>query len=81
MLVSIIIIYNCIPSLAFFIFSPFMLAKGRGIAIPTDLESQVATMFNKAAMLSRQTTKWLQAAKQPKVERSSSQVINSYIHI
>jgi len=52
----------------------FFLAKGRGIAIPTDLESQVASMFNKAAMLSRQTNKWLQAAKQPKIERSQSQV-------
>jgi hypothetical protein len=31
-------------------------------------------MFNKAAMLSRQTSKWLQAAKQPKIERSQSQV-------
>lgn len=52
-----------------------ILAKGRGIAIPTDLESQVASMFNKAAMLSRQTSKWLQAAKQPKIERTQSQVI------
>lgn len=32
-------------------------------------------MFNKAAMLSRQTSKWLQAAKQPKIERTQSQVI------
>ncbi|XP_046746795.1 inositol 1,4,5-trisphosphate receptor isoform X1 [Diprion similis] len=48
-------------------------AKGRGIAIPTDLEGQVASIFNKAAMLSRQTSKWLQAAKQPKIERSQSQ--------
>lgn len=55
--------------------SLLILAKGRGIAIPTDLESQVAAMFNKAAMLSRQTNKWLQAAKQPKIERSQSQVI------
>ncbi|CAL7936479.1 unnamed protein product [Xylocopa violacea] len=50
-------------------------AKGRGIAIPTDLESQVASMFNKAAMLSRQTSKWLQAAKQPKIERTQSQLM------
>ncbi|XP_026824993.1 inositol 1,4,5-trisphosphate receptor isoform X3 [Ooceraea biroi] len=57
---------NCIRTLS-------DVAKGRGIAIPTDLESQVASMFNKAAMLSRQTNKWLQAAKQPKVERSQSQ--------
>ncbi|XP_043281017.1 inositol 1,4,5-trisphosphate receptor isoform X5 [Venturia canescens] len=59
---------NCIRTLS-------DVAKGRGIAIPTDLESQVATMFNKAAMLSRQTSKWLQAAKQPKVERSQSQLM------
>ncbi|KAL0130577.1 hypothetical protein PUN28_002308 [Cardiocondyla obscurior] len=57
---------NCIRTLS-------DVAKGRGIAIPTDLESQVTNMFNKAAMLSRQTSKWLQAAKQPKVERSQSQ--------
>lgn len=58
-------------------------AKGRGIAIPTDLESQVASMFNKAAMLSRQTSKWLQAAKQPKIERTQSQVIfiKNWLHV
>ncbi|KAL0130567.1 hypothetical protein PUN28_002308 [Cardiocondyla obscurior] len=59
---------NCIRTLS-------DVAKGRGIAIPTDLESQVTNMFNKAAMLSRQTSKWLQAAKQPKVERSQSQLM------
>ncbi|XP_053593161.1 inositol 1,4,5-trisphosphate receptor isoform X1 [Microplitis demolitor] len=59
---------NCIRTLS-------EVAKGRGIAIPTDLEGQVANMFNKAAMLSRQTTKWLQAVKQPKVERSQSQLM------
>ncbi|XP_018347800.1 PREDICTED: inositol 1,4,5-trisphosphate receptor isoform X1 [Trachymyrmex septentrionalis] len=59
---------NCIRTLS-------DIAKGRGIAIPTDLESQVANMFNKAAMLSRQTSKWLQAAKQPKIERSQSQLM------
>ncbi|XP_043675670.1 inositol 1,4,5-trisphosphate receptor isoform X7 [Vespula pensylvanica] len=59
---------NCIRTLS-------DVAKGRGIAIPTDLESQVASMFNKAAMLSRQTSKWLQAAKQPKIERTQSQVM------
>ncbi|XP_067209900.1 inositol 1,4,5-trisphosphate receptor isoform X4 [Linepithema humile] len=57
---------NCIRTLS-------DIAKGRGIAIPTDLESQVASMFSKAAMLSRQTNKWLQASKQPKIERSQSQ--------
>ncbi|KYN28101.1 Inositol 1,4,5-trisphosphate receptor [Trachymyrmex cornetzi] len=59
---------NCIRTLS-------DVAKGRGIAIPTDLESLVANMFNKAAMLSRQTSKWLQAAKQPKIERSQSQLM------
>ncbi|XP_077278429.1 inositol 1,4,5-trisphosphate receptor-like isoform X2 [Temnothorax americanus] len=59
---------NCIRTLS-------DVAKGRGIAIPTDLESQVANMFNKAAMLSRQTSKWLQATKQPKIERSQSQLM------
>jgi hypothetical protein len=49
-------------------------AKSRGIAIPSDLETQVTSLFNKAAMLSRQTSKWLQAAKTPKMERSQSQV-------
>lgn len=50
-------------------------AKGRGIAIPTDLESQVAVMFNKAANLTRQTTRWKNATKNPtKIERSQSQV-------
>ncbi|XP_044006892.1 inositol 1,4,5-trisphosphate receptor isoform X3 [Aphidius gifuensis] len=57
---------NCIRTLA-------EVAKGRGIAIPTDLESLVASMFNKAAMLSRQTNKWREASKQPKIERSQSQ--------
>ncbi|KAI4502615.1 hypothetical protein M0802_002527 [Mischocyttarus mexicanus] len=59
---------NCIRTLS-------DVAKGRGIAIPTDLESQVASMFNKAAMLSRQTSKWLQASKQPKIERTQSQLL------
>jgi len=49
-------------------------AKSRGIAIPSDLETLVASLFNKAAMLSRQTSKWLQAVKTPKMERSQSQV-------
>jgi hypothetical protein len=52
----------------------FLAAKSRGIAIPSDLETQVASLFNKAAMLSRQTSKWLQATKTPKMERSQSQV-------
>ncbi|KAK7867408.1 hypothetical protein R5R35_003837 [Gryllus longicercus] len=59
---------NCIRTLS-------DVAKGRGIAIPSDLESQVLSMFSKAAMLSRQTSKWLQAAKAPKIERSQSQLM------
>ncbi|XP_046406859.1 inositol 1,4,5-trisphosphate receptor isoform X3 [Ischnura elegans] len=59
---------NCIRTLS-------DVAKTRGIAIPSDLESQVTSMFNKAAMLSRQTSKWLQAAKSPKMERSQSQLM------
>ncbi|XP_066997452.1 inositol 1,4,5-trisphosphate receptor isoform X2 [Anabrus simplex] len=59
---------NCIRTLS-------EVAKGRGIAIPSDLEAQVISMFNKAAMLSRQTSKWLQAAKAPKMERSQSQLM------
>lgn len=50
-------------------------AKNRGIAIPLDLENQVDAMFNKATILSKQTTKWRQASKTPKIERSQSQVI------
>lgn len=37
-------------------------------------------MFNKASILTRQTSKWLQAAKTPKIERSQSQV-NYLIYI
>lgn len=55
-------------------------AKIRGIAIPPDLETQVASMFNKAAMLTRQTSKWLLASKTPKIERSQSQVM-IYLYI
>uniref|UniRef100_B3P2E7 Inositol 1,4,5-trisphosphate receptor n=1 Tax=Drosophila erecta TaxID=7220 RepID=B3P2E7_DROER len=43
-------------------------AKMRSIAIPPELEQQVATMSSKTAMLTRQTTKWLLASKQPKYE-------------
>lgn len=53
-----------------------ILAKNRGIAIPLDLESQVAPMFNKASILTRQTSKWLTASKTPKIERSQSTVIH-----
>ncbi|CAG9759584.1 unnamed protein product [Ceutorhynchus assimilis] len=56
---------NCIRTLS-------EVAKNRGIAIPLDLESQVAPMFNKASILTRQTSKWLTASKTPKIERSQS---------
>ncbi|XP_055630280.1 inositol 1,4,5-trisphosphate receptor isoform X3 [Toxorhynchites rutilus septentrionalis] len=50
-------------------------AKPRGIAIPIDLENQVMKMFNKTALLSRQTSKWLLVTKQTKMERSQSQIM------
>ncbi|XP_060537009.1 inositol 1,4,5-trisphosphate receptor isoform X3 [Cylas formicarius] len=59
---------NCIRTLS-------EVAKNRGIAIPLDLESQVAPMFNKANILTRQTSKWLTASKTPKIERSQSQLM------
>lgn len=59
---------NCIRTLS-------DIAKSRGIAFPPELENQVQMMFNKSALLSRQTSKWLLASKQPKVERSQSQLM------
>ncbi|XP_075218736.1 inositol 1,4,5,-trisphosphate receptor isoform X2 [Lycorma delicatula] len=59
---------NCIRTLS-------EVAKGRSIAIPSELESQVITMFSKSNLLTRQTSKWLQAAKMPKMERSQSQLM------
>eukprot|EP00092_Neocalanus_flemingeri_P012650 GFUD01013633.1.p1 GENE.GFUD01013633.1~~GFUD01013633.1.p1 ORF type:complete len:2696 (-),score=487.89 GFUD01013633.1:214-8301(-) len=57
---------NCIKTLA-------DVAKSRGIAIPSDLDIQVATMFSKVQLLSRQTTsKWLQATRSPKRELTST---------
>ena len=57
---------NCIRTLS-------EVAKSRGIAIPTDLDVQVTAMFNKAAMISRQTTsKWMQVARGPKRELPAS---------
>lgn len=48
-------------------------AKSRGIAIPSDLDLQVATMFSKVQMLSRTTTsKWLQATRGPKRELTTT---------
>lgn len=61
-------IENCIRTLT-------DVAHNRGIAFPIELENQVLMMFNKSAMLTRQTSKWLLASKQPKVERSSSQLM------
>lgn len=59
---------NCIRTLS-------DVAKNRGIAFPLELENQVLMMFNKSAMLSRQTSKWLLASKQTKIERSQSQLM------
>ncbi|XP_059217351.1 inositol 1,4,5-trisphosphate receptor isoform X2 [Stomoxys calcitrans] len=56
---------NCIRTLA-------ESAKTRSIAIPLDLEQQVVTMSSKTALLTRQTTKWLLASKQPKYETQHS---------
>ncbi|XP_065219577.1 inositol 1,4,5-trisphosphate receptor [Planococcus citri] len=50
-------------------------AKGRSIAIPSHLESKVQAIFTKPSLLSRQTSKWLQAVKSPKVERTSSHLM------
>ncbi|XP_032593574.1 inositol 1,4,5-trisphosphate receptor isoform X2 [Drosophila grimshawi] len=47
-------------------------AKMRSIVLPVDLEQQVANMSSKTAMLTRQTTKWLLASKQPKYESQQS---------
>ena len=53
---------NCIRTLS-------EVAKARGIAIPSDLDIQVTAMFNKTALISRQTTtKWMQVARGPKRE-------------
>lgn len=60
---------NCIRTLS-------DVAKARGIAFPQELDDQVRLMFNKSALLSRQTSKWLLASKQTsKVERSQSQLM------
>ena len=39
------------------------IAKGRGIAIPADLENQVTGMFGKNALISKQSRAWLTAAR------------------
>lgn len=48
-------------------------SKNRGIPVPSDLEGSVVNMFSKTALLSRQTSKWLLASKQTKLERQMSQ--------
>ncbi|XP_069694590.1 inositol 1,4,5-trisphosphate receptor isoform X4 [Periplaneta americana] len=58
---------NCIRTLS-------EVAKSRGIAIPSDLEAQLASLFNKTAVLTRHTNKWLLATKTPKMERTQSQL-------
>ncbi|CAH2240156.1 jg22130, partial [Pararge aegeria aegeria] len=48
-------------------------AKTRSIAIPLELEAKIQTVFEKAAALSRQTSKWLLASKTAKLEKMASQ--------
>ncbi|XP_061380179.1 inositol 1,4,5-trisphosphate receptor isoform X1 [Danaus plexippus] len=48
-------------------------AKSRSIAIPLELEAKIQTVFEKAAALSRQTSKWLLASKSSKLEKMASQ--------
>ncbi|XP_023177114.1 inositol 1,4,5-trisphosphate receptor isoform X2 [Drosophila hydei] len=47
-------------------------AKMRSIVLPLELEQQVTNMSSKTAMLTRQTTKWLLASKQPKYDTQQS---------
>lgn len=49
------------------------IAKSRGIAIPVDLESQVAAMFDKSALISKHTRAWLSSARAPKREATVDQ--------
>ncbi|KAG7297145.1 hypothetical protein JYU34_020113 [Plutella xylostella] len=44
-----------------------------GIAIPLELEAKIQGVFEKAATLSRQTSKWLLASKTSKLEKMASQ--------
>lgn len=59
---------NCIRTLT-------EMAQKRNITFSDELENQLLMMFNKSAMLTRQTSKWLLASKQPKIERGASQVM------
>jgi inositol 1,4,5-triphosphate receptor type 1 len=56
---------NCIQTLS-------EVAKLRGIAIPHDLDIQVTNMFSKAAMITRQTSKWMQKTRGVNREMSSN---------
>lgn len=49
-------IENCIQTLS-------EVAKRRGIVVPSDLDIQVSNMFSKAAIITRQTAKWMQKTK------------------
>lgn len=55
----------------------FKLGKNRGIAIPVDLDTQVAAMFNKNAMISKHTRAWLSAARTPRRVPSSANVFRN----
>lgn len=61
-------VQNCIRTLT-------EVAQKRAITFPMELENQLLMMFNKSALLTRQTSKWLLASKQPKIERAPSQVM------
>lgn len=61
-------IENCIRTLT-------EVAQKRVITFPTELENQLLMMFNKSALLTRQTSKWLLASKHPKIERAPSQIM------
>lgn len=62
---------NCIKSLS-------DIAKNRGIAIPVDLDTQVATMFNKNALIKHSAARtWLSAARTPRREPSLSNVFQN----
>jgi inositol 1,4,5-triphosphate receptor type 1 len=47
------------------------MAKTRGIAIPTDLENQVASMFQKQNLLSKHTRVWLSATRSSNTNNTS----------
>ncbi|XP_035209634.1 inositol 1,4,5-trisphosphate receptor type 1-like isoform X3 [Stegodyphus dumicola] len=53
------------------------IGKNRGIAIPVDLDTQVAAMFNKNAMISKHTRAWLSAARTPRRIPSSVNVFKN----